>query len=858
MVPPLRPLRGLLSSAPHSAPADPDSLQRARLVARILEGGESPGRVSQALERGTPWSRAVDELSHGDGRSAIIEQFSLAVRLDNGACFSLLLSMGRRFERSDPEMAARIYHALQSVPSWSNEPGEARLVDRRLEVLRGGGTWGDRFERFAETFVSQAADPTTLIGIGVAGAAYRGVRLFAMSRLAAGGLASLPRSVLALASLAGFSAEVPAFSLSTALVDTYRGRHVDWSAHGVANSLFHGALGLGSMRLAQGVIGNLAHRYFRSADLGSLSLGTRLRIGATQQAGMLGGILLSQRVESLVSGHAPSSFADQLGEGLANLLVFNASGAVARRLYGARLANLERDVEIRSRQMALGLNLQATARTIDENTAALRRIPASDMAPVIKLHVAAPEVPGPRRLIPHIASLQAVFDPITPAREMMRLRLKIMGAARGSSGHILLNDAELSRTVLSDPQSWLRVGTPLKVPESHPHIILMSNSTPFINGDSWKMRRRIVMPAMSKRTIMADMAPIFESSYRDFTHDWLDKGRMNLTNDTMNITMRNNMRALMGLEPATGEAIAAEMQQFLRGFLSPTVLISQQMGGDRVIPFTPFARWLAQGDRLHRSLNSLLESKRANPSQDPIGMLIASTDQETGRPLSNAEVMGELVTFYAAGHETTARTLGWALWMLAHHPEAARRATQEVADVLQGRAPTYDELPKLRFLEAVLSESQRMIPVLTTSLPRGTLKDAQLGGISLPAGSNVAISVYAQHHNPTVFPEPGTFRPERWENHKFPAYQFLPLGMGPRQCAGSVFAKWQILYTMARMVQDFSFRPTTTKVDYTIFNTMTRPKGNLDLQVLVPGRWSESAPVTGSIRNFVYPGEGPR
>lgn len=819
--------------------------------------------MSRALERGHSWGRALEELPAADRArfsSANLGALSRLVESDSNPYFyTELLSLGRSLESSDPEIAARIYSVLSAVPEWSQSPGEAQQVNRRLDVLRGGGTFGDRFERFASSFISQALDPATLVGIGVAGLAYRGVRLAAMSRLAAQGVGSFPRSGLFLASLAGFAAEVPAFSLSAALTNTLRGESVDWSPGAIAVSLGHGALNLGSMRVAGAVIGGLGRRYFATADLGTLGFRSRLGLGVVQQASMLGGIMLSQQVEGLFNPSHPTSFSDRLGQGLANLLIFNASGAVARRVYGSRFAAFERDLENRSHSLTLGFNVE-TGRpnpipaADDPSVVALRRIPHEDFAPVINLHVPAPDVPGPRRVIPHVAALLSTLNSIPMARRMINERAKIMGAARGSGGNVLVKDAVLAKEVLSNPRLWPRVGTPLKVPEdTHPHIVLMSSATPFVNGRTWEARRRTLRPAMSGANTMNLMAPIFENSLNEFSRDWLKQGRMDLTEDTMRITMRNNMRGLMGVEPAAGEAIAGDIRQFLRGFLSLPVLVSQKLGGNRVIPGTPFARWLADGDRLYRSLVELVESKRANPSQDPIGVLINTVDKETGHSLTNAEVIGELVTFYAAGHETTARTLGWAMLMLAHHPEAARRASQEVGDVLQGRTPTFEDQKNLKFLDSVLNESQRLIPVLSLGLPRGTTEDRILGCIRLPAGSTVAISTYAQHHDPEVFSRPGTFMPERWETQEIPPYQFTPLGFGPRRCLGGVFAEWQMKATLAMMLQRYSFRPTTNRVNYEIFNTMTRPKGNLHLQVLAPGNWAESAPLTGSIRDFVYP-----
>ena len=171
-------------------------------------------------------------------------------------------------------------------------------------------------------------------------------------------------------------------------------------------------------------------------------------------------------------------------------------------------------------------------------------------------------------------------------------------------------------------------------------------------------------------------------------------------------------------------------------------------------------------------------------------MLIA-TRNDDGTPLSDRRLRDELVTFLAAGYETTATALGWTLALLAAHPEVAARARQEALSVGADRsALSADHLPTLTYIEQVIREALRLWPPVHT-LGRQTREPVVLAGHPLPAGTIVAFSTYLLHRRPDLYPQPDRFLPERFATagpQPGGRYSYLPFGAGPRACIGGDLA----------------------------------------------------------------------
>jgi cytochrome P450 len=171
--------------------------------------------------------------------------------------------------------------------------------------------------------------------------------------------------------------------------------------------------------------------------------------------------------------------------------------------------------------------------------------------------------------------------------------------------------------------------------------------------------------------------------------------------------------------------------------------------------------------------------------------------------MTDRQLRDEVVTLFIAGHETTALSLSWTLYLLSQHPNVEACLRKELDDVLAGRTPTLADLPKLVYTRMVLDESMRLYPPAWLT-ERKALTDDEIGGYLIPAGTTLAITQYVTHRHPQFWASPTTFDPERFtpqnsENRS--RYAYFPFGGGPRQCIGKNLAILEIQLVLCMVLQ---------------------------------------------------------
>jgi cytochrome P450 len=163
------------------------------------------------------------------------------------------------------------------------------------------------------------------------------------------------------------------------------------------------------------------------------------------------------------------------------------------------------------------------------------------------------------------------------------------------------------------------------------------------------------------------------------------------------------------------------------------------------------------------------------------------------------------MTFLMAGHETTAVSLSWTWYLLSKHPDVAKRLGGELAQVLAGRTPKFDDLPNLRYARMVVEESMRLYPPVWGAM-RTVVKDSEIGGYYVPAKSTIVLTQWVTHRHPAFWDNPEGFDPERFtpENvAKRPKHAYFPFLAGPHQCIGNDFALMEATLVLAMIAQNF-------------------------------------------------------
>jgi cytochrome P450 len=203
-------------------------------------------------------------------------------------------------------------------------------------------------------------------------------------------------------------------------------------------------------------------------------------------------------------------------------------------------------------------------------------------------------------------------------------------------------------------------------------------------------------------------------------------------------------------------------------------------------PIGPWATFMRAVQRLDGLLYERID---ANVDDGSVLAVLRSARHEDGSPPSREELRDQLVTLLAAGHETTAGALGWALERLARHPQVLARVRED------------DE-----YLEAVIKEVLRVRPVLSI-VGRKTLTDFQVGDWTIPPGIHVVPCIYLTHRRADLWADPTAFRPERFLDGAPEPYAFIPFGGGRRRCLGAASATLEMREVLRAVAARFELAP---------------------------------------------------
>ncbi|KAL6119660.1 cyp3a7 [Pungitius sinensis] len=239
---------------------------------------------------------------------------------------------------------------------------------------------------------------------------------------------------------------------------------------------------------------------------------------------------------------------------------------------------------------------------------------------------------------------------------------------------------------------------------------------------------------------------------------------------------------------------------------------------------------------------------------DIMQLMVDSQSPETSKDnpsshkgLSDSEILSQAMIFIFAGYETSSGTLGFLAYNLATHPDIQKTLQEEIDETFPNKArPTYDALMQMEYLDMVLNESMRLYPS-GNRLDRVSKSSVEIEGVTIPKGTVVMIPVYTLHREPTLWPEPDAFKPERFSKENkdsIDPYSYLPFGAGPRNCIGMRFALLMMKLSVVEILQSFSFvtcKETQIPLELST-DGFTNPKGPINLKLEPRGAVADPHP----------------
>ena len=349
---------------------------------------------------------------------------------------------------------------------------------------------------------------------------------------------------------------------------------------------------------------------------------------------------------------------------------------------------------------------------------------------------------------------------------------------------VFVADPDEIKQVFTAPPDVLHPGEGARILEP----VVGANSVILLDENPHISQRKLMLPAFHGERMKRLTNLMTEVSERE-VDSWPTDRPMEAHPQFQALTLEIILRAVFGLEPGP-------RLDKLRTLLT-------QMATEAVKPFSalPFLqddwnpRWREFVDRraeVDRMLFEQIEERRAEGAdRDDVLSMLLEARHEDGSPMSHQELRDELMTLLVAGHETTASSLAWAFERLAREPHVVRRLQQEVDS---GDGDDY--------LTATIQETLRLRPVIVIVARRLT-EPVEIGGVHYEPDPPVCISpnAYLVHHDPEIYDEPYTFRPERFLDEPPGTYTWIPFGGGRRRCLGASFALMEMKIVLRAVME---------------------------------------------------------
>jgi cytochrome P450 len=324
------------------------------------------------------------------------------------------------------------------------------------------------------------------------------------------------------------------------------------------------------------------------------------------------------------------------------------------------------------------------------------------------------------------------------------------------------------------------------------------NSLFALTGDRHRAQRKLMTPPFHGRRLAAFEAIVEREAVDEFA-TWPQDQTFATMPSMMRITLNVILRAVFGAE-------GQELER-LREMLPPAIQLGSMLA---LVPvpqwdwgrWSPWRRFHLYRREYDAIVDRLIDKAQSDPNldaRDDVLSLMLQSRYEDGSPMTRAEIADELITLLAAGHETTATTLAWAVERLQRHPQLLDRLN---ADLDNGSEEV---------LHATILEVQRTRPVVDNTFRQVKAPTLQIGPWTFPQGQTIVASIGLLHADESVFADARRFDPDRFISRPPDPAEWIPYGGGVRRCTGAAFATMEMRVVLRTLLRDYVISPTSTR-----------------------------------------------
>ncbi len=387
-------------------------------------------------------------------------------------------------------------------------------------------------------------------------------------------------------------------------------------------------------------------------------------------------------------------------------------------------------------------------------------------------------LPSGPRLPAAAQTLSWVLRPVPFMEECRRRHGELFTLRLGPSRVVMIADHRAAKQVFQGPPDLLHMGdiNGLFRP------ILGSRGLLLTDGREHLRQRKLMLPPFHGERMRAYGELMREVAEREVS-SWPLREEFALLPRMQSITVDVILGAVFGIDAAHdmgGHAtrlreLVVELLHRCQSYSTMLPQLRRSLAGR-----SPWARLMQCVADTDEVLYAEIARRRRQgyAGEDVLGLLLDARDEE-GRPLTDQELRDELLTLLVSGHETTASALAFAFERLLRHPDKLERLTEELS--------WGDD----SYLDAVVKETLRLRPVLPI-VARKLKGPFEVGGYDLPKGTVVMPSIWLIHRDPDLYPDPESFRPERFLACQPDTYGWIPFGGGVRRCLGASFAQFEM------------------------------------------------------------------
>lgn len=444
-----------------------------------------------------------------------------------------------------------------------------------------------------------------------------------------------------------------------------------------------------------------------------------------------------------------------------------------------------------------------------------------------------PTLPEPVKVPLAVRPLGVIGTALTARRNLLELipaiatRQPIVSGQTGLRWHMVMDPESLRRILKEKVEDYPKSTTTKLILEP-----AIGDSMFVAEGANWRWQRRAAAPAFAHRNI-ENLGPVMTAAAE------ASRRRLSAATGPVDVfeeTVAATFEVISDVTFSGGGMFDRDaVHASINAYIAQTAKVS-------LLDVLGLPAWLPRPGRLlsgpglkrmkalaDGAIEARAKAAAKDGAPDLLDLLLDAQDPETGRAMNRDELRDNLLTFIVAGHETTALTLAWALYLCAHDPAVQEEAAAEAQAALGDRAATAEDLGALPLTMRIVNEALRLYPP-AAFLSRTSRIHDRLCGREVRPGDTVMLPVYALHRHHDLWDRPDAFDPSRFATTP-DRYAFLPFGAGPRICIGASFALQEAVIILATLLASHRFQPVPGRAPVPRMILTLRPEGGVWLRV---------------------------